>query len=666
MNRPVKQLAAEVARKIAAGEVIDRPAAIVRELIDNAIDSGATHIAVEIESGGIESVRVVDDGSGMTKADLHNCARPHATSKIETETDLLKLSTLGFRGEALASIAAVCRLSITSGSWKMRASVTEDHIIEPCTPIEGTIVQAEGLFENFPARRRFLKRPASEMMLCKTMFIEKSLAHPDIAFTFTVDGVRKMTLTSHVGLAKRFVQAAMPRENESLFYEISGTSGGENPDWQFTCVLGEPGVSRTNKKDIYIFVNGRRITEYALMQAIEYGAQGFFPNGTYPAAALFVTMKSDLVDFNIHPAKKEARFHDISQLHHGASVAVRNFFHQYTVRTMQSNLREDAAIQSPMLNFGNAHSKASQLTDSANKYSTDNARAAYSNTAHSDKTAFGIMQHSAIKNRAALRPAQDFSRIVMKRGSGNFSQPYARSFLDKRDFSDKQSDEQHSNEKNVYYSMHREYEDKTLELAERALAEDDEQKNHNAAYSGPHNPFHFLGSALGTFLVAEKGNTLYIIDKHAAHERILYDKIMENQGKSQKLLVPYEITTHNDADDIYLAGISSKLQEAGVALTNKGNGTWEITAVPERWNGSESDLCHALLDKRIQPQEVISHIAATTACKAAVKDGCTLDDKTAAELAESALALPDPHCPHGRPVWTAVTREELFALVKRT
>ena len=435
-------------------------------------------------------------------------------------------------------------------------------------------------------------------------------------------------------------------------------------------MLGEPGVSRTNKKDIYIFVNGRRITEYSLVQAIEYGTQGFFPNGTYPAAALFVTMKSDLVDFNIHPAKKEARFHDILQLHHGVSVAVRNFFHQYTVRTMQSSLRESSALKSPVLDFGNALGKTSKLTDSANGRIACGARQADNNEIgrppHSDAPAFGGTQLSAIKNRTALRPAQDFSRIVMKRGSGTFAQPYARSFSDKREFSDKQGDEQYNSEKNVYYPTHREYEDATLELAERALAEDDEQKNHEALYSAARNPFHFLGSALGTFLVAEQGNTLYIIDKHAAHERMLYDSIMENQGKSQKLLVPYEITTQNDADDIYLAGISSKLQEAGIAIANKGNSTWEITAVPERWNGSESDLCHALLDKRIQPQEVIAHIAAMTACKAAVKDGCTLDDKTAAELAQSALALPDPHCPHGRPVWTAVTREELFALVKRT
>ena len=166
---PVRTLNPEVARKIAAGEVIDRPNAIIRELMDNSIDAGAKSITVEITGGGIEKIRIIDDGSGMTEEDLKNCARPHATSKIESEVDLMNLSTLGFRGEALASIAAVARLSIQSGGYKMRASITEDHIIEAAAPLKGTIVQSEGLFENFPARRQFLKRPATEGIMCRNI-----------------------------------------------------------------------------------------------------------------------------------------------------------------------------------------------------------------------------------------------------------------------------------------------------------------------------------------------------------------------------------------------------------------------------------------------------------------------------------------------------------------
>ncbi|MDR9859383.1 DNA mismatch repair endonuclease MutL [Treponema socranskii] len=633
--KPVRKLSAEVARKIAAGEVIDRPNAVLRELMDNAVDSGADSIAVEIDSGGIEKVRVVDNGSGMTKSDLQNCARPHATSKIETETDLLRLSTLGFRGEALSSIAAVCRLSIISGGWKMRASVTEDHIIERSASTAGTIVQAEGLFENFPARRRFLKRPAAEALMCKNTFIEKTLARPDIAFSFTSDGERRITLEAGTSLKKRFIEAALPSENASLFYEISGSSGGENPDWSFTCVIGEPGVSRTNKKDIYIFVNGRKITEYSLVQAIEYGGQGYFPNGTYPAAALFVTMKSDLVDFNIHPAKKEARFRDIASLHHGVSGALRNFFHQYTLREMKNDRNDE------INNFQSFDFDADGGSGKGISYG---------------------------KNKDSIRHAKDFSRIVMHRGAGDFTNPYAREYK--------------TDAYKARYSINHEAQDVPLELAKKALSFDEMRDGaasdaadktklydiENAAgkIKTTNGGFHFLGSALGTFLVAEKGDTLYIIDQHAAHERLLYDAIMQNQGKSQTLLVPYEIVTQNAADDIYLTRIRDEMKKAGIAAKNKGNGVWEIRSVPERWKGSENDLYRALLEKRVAPEDVISEIAAMTACKAAVKDGYVLDDAAASDLAEKALTLPDPHCPHGRPVWTAVTRAELFALVKRT
>ena len=188
LDNPVRTLNPEVARKIAAGEVIDRPNAIVRELMDNAVDSGATKITVEIKGGGIDKIRVIDNGCGMTKEDLQNCARPHATSKISSEIDLMNLRTLGFRGEALASIAAVSRLSITSGQWKMQSSITQDHLLEPVAEYKGTIVQSEGLFENFPARRQFLKRAATEALMCKNTFIEKAMAQPDIAFTLFQDG----------------------------------------------------------------------------------------------------------------------------------------------------------------------------------------------------------------------------------------------------------------------------------------------------------------------------------------------------------------------------------------------------------------------------------------------------------------------------------------------
>ena len=605
LQSPVRTLNSEVARKIAAGEVIDRPNAVVRELMDNAIDSGATQITVEIAGGGIEKIRVNDNGSGMTKDDLYNCARPHATSKIETETDLLNLSTLGFRGEALASIAAVARLSIISGGWKMRASITEDHVLEPVAPTEGTIVQSEGLFENFPARRQFLKRPATEGLMCRNTFIEKAMARPDIAFRFISDGEIKIDLPAGQTLRDRFVDANRYEYDKNLFYEVTGSQSGTNPDWSFTVITGEPAVSRTNKKDIFIYANGRRIQEYSLVQAVEYGGQGFFPNGTFPIACVFVTVNPKLIDFNIHPAKKEARFSDISDIHHGISSGLRSFYHNYTYQ----NFINDRPADEPVINYPSTGSGTTGLGSEGTGIASEHAGALRSSKGPYEN-------HITYKiNPSTGSPIHDF--------------------------------------RSKYFAS-----SSTTTLAEEALFSDVEQT--------PENKIRFIGCTLGTFLLAEKGSSLYIIDQHAAHERLLFDKIMASQGGRQSLLIPYKIRTDSKTQDNQLEKLKDRLNAIGFEAEKKEDGYWEITTIPERWTGTEYDLRSLIFVKNVEPEQIIRSVAAMTACKAAVKDGYVLDDETAARLVEQAFQLEDPHCPHGRPIYTVLSRARLFELVKRT
>ena len=629
-ERPVRTLNPEVARKIAAGEVIDRPNAIIRELMDNSIDAGATSITVEISGGGIEKIRIVDDGTGMTQEDLANCARPHATSKIESEVDLMNLSTLGFRGEALASIAAVSRLSIQSGGYKMRASITEDHIIEAAAPLKGTIVQAEGLFENFPARRQFLKRPATEGIMCRNTFIEKALARPDLAFRFIADGETKLDLPAGQSQKDRFVMANSYSEGPDLFFEFGNSSGGENPEWSFNVVIGEPAVSRTNKKEIFIYANGRRIQEYSLVQAVEYGAQGFFPNGTYPVAAVFAQVRPDLIDFNIHPAKREARFSDISALHHGLSSTIRTFFHQYTY----SNFTEDKpADEERAQDFDFTFP-----TESAVNNSTSIPASAQRGTATPSDSFYE--KHISYKtSETKSENLSDFRSkyLGIKTGNGLSSNTT---------WTPKASG--------------------TQSLAEAALAAASSQ---NTEVTAPaQTKIRYIGPCLGTFLLVEKNNCLYIIDQHAAHERILFDKLMASQGDSarQPLLIPYKIKTESKSQDNQLEKLKAELTRIGFETEHTSDGLWEIKTIPERWTGTEYDLRTLLFVKQVEPKEIIRSIAAMTACKAAVKDGYVLDDITAARLAEEAFTLEDPHCPHGRPIYTVISREKLFELVKRT
>ena len=684
-RRPVKQLSVDVARKIAAGEVIDRPAAIVRELLDNAVDSGATSINVEIEGGGIEKIRISDNGAGMTPDDLKNCARPHCTSKISESEDLLNLTTLGFRGEALASIAAVARLTISSGTKRMKASITEDHLIETIPPVQdgkGTIVMSEGLFENFPARRNFLKRPSSETMVCRDVFIEKSLPRPDIAFRLTVDGTIRADLPSGVTLAERFARALELKESTSLFAEIksSGTESDGISKWSFSLVIGEPSVYRNDRKQIYIFVNGRRIqggkgpsSEFPLIQAIEYGCQGFFPNGTHPVAALFLQVEPKLVDFNIHPAKREVRFKDISSVHHGVSSAVKNYFQSYGIKSAferEEEIQKEIARNEKNTLFQAIIDNEQKREDKslADRFSGGNYSSVAGNSisdsrlsgARNTDVKFNIDHTKSYTSRLAEFALEKETRMdADRRGYGvSVSQPLDTSAHDSSvipalDAGISSAHTRHPETKNIRFQTSASAAEMRFSVpGSPALAKKDED-------------FIYYGTIFGTFLMVQKSGVFYLIDQHAAHERILFNRLMSGGSEKQELLIPYEIKTNSKEEDDYLSSIQTTLSTAGFNCENKGNGTWIFTSTPSRWSGSQKDLQEAIFEKHVSPQEIIYQIAAMTACKAAVKDGTILGPEAAEQLARDALLLKDPHCPHGRPVWTTLTKEELFARVRR-
>ena len=723
VRRPVRALSVDVARKIAAGEVIDRPSAIVRELLDNAVDSGADSISVEIEGGGIEKIRIADNGWGMTSEDLQNCARPHCTSKIADSQDLLNLTTLGFRGEALASIAAVARLTISSGTKRMKASITEDHLIETIPPVQdgkGTIVMSEGLFENFPARRNFLKRPASESMMCREVFIEKSLPRPDISFRLTVDGTIRADLPSGVTLAERFARALELKESTNLFSEIksSGTEADGISKWSFSLVIGEPSVYRNDRKHIFIFVNGRRVQEFSLMQAIEYGCQGFFPNGSHPVAALFLQVEPKLVDFNIHPAKKEVRFKDISSVHHGVSSAVKNYFKSYGIKSdfeREQEVQEEIARNEKNSLFqaiidneqkledsrvAEASLPASHFSSERNtdvKFNIDHTRSYSSQLAEfaleketridADVRGYGVSASQPLNvsvsqsldtsaHDSSVIPAYDSSVIpahdssVIPAYDSSVIPAYDSSVIPAHDSSVIPAHDSSvipALDAGISSAPTRQPETKNIRFQTSASAA-------QMRFSVPGSPafakkdenFIYYGTIFGTFLMAQKGGIFYLIDQHAAHERILFNRLMSGGSEKQELLIPYEIKTSTKEEDDYLSSIQTTLSTAGFDCENKGNGSWIFTSTPARWKGSQKDLQEAIFEKQVSPQEIIYQIAAMTACKAAVKDGTILGPESAEKLAREALDLKDPHCPHGRPVWTTLTKEELFARVRRT
>lgn len=621
--KPVKALNPETARKIAAGEVIDRPAAVIRELLDNAIDAGSSKVQVEISGGGIERIRVTDNGCGMSREDLAICTDTHTTSKISTAEDLLSLHSLGFRGEALSSIKAVSNLEITStrsgpAAWKLQLGK-----IFPARLNAGTVVQVENLFENFPARKQFLKRAAAETALCRTVFLDKALPHYTIEMRFITDGELRFLLPSTQSLRERCLAAFSFKEPETLFFEIEGN--GEH--FSFRIVLGSPDVVRSDKRAIMVFVNGRRITEFGLTQAIDYGGEGYFPNGGHPVAFLFLTVAPSRVDFNIHPAKKEARFQDYSAIHHAVSSAVGSFYRQHTVASLLKE-KYDPDLTRP-LDFQRGESDGNLKQQSGIQSEYGNRQDGYG---------------SAFRQIAA-------TAAVPYSAGGHIIPPPA--------------------------AMGTSFADEAWESISYAAATDSVAQGTAPVASEPapymQNPpdippadFKLLGQVAGTFIAVEKNDALYLIDQHAAHERIIFEQLQHNIGGVQELLIPYRIITSSEEDDAFIRKHRELLCKAGFALTDEGAGVWQVTAVPARWTGTERDLIRDITGVRKNAGDILYQILASAACRAACKDHAILDPVTQQRIAAQAFELPEPLCPHGRPIWIVLTREELFKRVKRT
>lgn len=586
----IRILPPEEAKKIAAGEVIDRPAALVREFIDNAVDSGASSVEVSLEGGGSRKVEVIDDGEGMDKDDLERCVLAHATSKITSLDDLARSRTLGFRGEALAAAAAVSTLEILSSvdgreAWLLQTGASGETALSQNRRRRGTTIRALGLFDAIPARKRFLKRESSESALCRQIFIEKALAFPAINFRLISEGKLKINaLPAAAGLKERFGELVLDRTERIFLHEIHAAGGG----FTITMVFGGPELFRQDRRQQYIFANKRRIQDFGLMQALEYGLAGFFPNGAHPAGAVFVEVDPALADFNIHPAKREARFADAGAIHHTLSAALRD----YARRSGLAASAADTALgggTAPRFDFG--------------------PRGASGTGAYTD---------NAAALEALLERRREFAPLPAGRGE-------------------------------------------TAESVCEAAAE----------YGSARETPRLVGRAFDLFIIVQKGGRLYLIDQHAAHERLLYNHFLSKPIVTQELLVAIPFSTESADDDAFLRRKKDELSRLGIILEDEENGNWRIDALPAGWRAGDGGTVSEILALRRAGGNIAEHWAATLSCKAAIKDGGYLDDAAALALAEETLALEEtnavpPRCPHGRPLWMELSRDDLFRAVRRT
>lgn len=586
----IQVLRETVAQRIAAGEVIDRPYAAVRELLDNAIDSEASDITVHLHGGGVDEIRIIDNGCGIHKDDLSLCWLPHATSKISTLDDLDKVYTLGFRGEALSSLASCSRLEIISSS-QGEAHKVEIHggkllENEPYKGAPGTTVSVRNLFFNMPARRKFIKSVRAENTLCRRIFLEKAVANPDLNFRLFIDGQLKTYLPA--SSFRDRVERAWPRLGSSQSW---WESTGVDHDFSITVVHARPEISRKDRQYIQIYANRRRIDEFALVQGVVHAYDNWMPGGTFPIAFVFIDIDPKLVDFNIHPAKKEARFRDLPTLRHRMIEIIRQ-----------------------------------KLTDQS-----------YKNRAHLSETQEPLIQKD-LEGMEYKEKSYSSTTAFKKPAYSNPQMPPQKNHVEK-------------------------FVNVTRELRSSQTANSNRERF--APSPLPRDTkFHYLGQTMGLFLLAEAAGSLFIVDQHAAHERILFERFCDASPASQKLLFPHKLNMDEQAL-IRLEIRRERLEKMGFVFSCSNEKEWELTSIPQVAETYENEIANIIEIGIGEPESLEKDLWANLACKAAVKDTDPLDDDAAKKLLSETFNLKTPRCPHGRPIWFEISRNELFELVGR-
>lgn len=627
----IRQLDPIVASRIAAGEVVERPSSVLRELIDNSIDAGASKISVYVDQGGIRSLTVVDNGCGMAKEDLPLACISHATSKISTLDDLFNLRTLGFRGEALSSIAACSLLTIDSNGNRIIVDNGHQSDILPGSVSQGTSVRMENLFEMIPARKLFLRRPQTEASECRKVFLEKALGFEKVELLFFVDGELKIHLAS-AAKQKRCVdvmsmdKAFMPAQVLEMDYSCNNAS--------LYAVASDPSCYKRDRTQVKVFVNGRVIDSFALVQAVTNAYSAALPGGAFPFFYLFIEDNPSLVDFNIHPAKRECKIRNQSQIYGCVTAMIRNALLHGVFSNGTASLDEQP--------------EPPTLLDSSNLDSTDSS----STQAESTTKAISASENSPFKYGATPRPSEAPLHVSEPKPT-TAAKPEAKPF----------NPSWFENAKAIMDASRQAQRQQSLDSKTSGY-----ERNSSCAVSGqkqatPSADYRYIGQLFDTFLLVEVGDRLLFIDQHAAHERILYDEIVA-QKDVQRLIVPYQFETDRSADDFLLEN-SIIYADFGVELTRVEPMLWEMSTIPAVCRKNEADIAAYIQNTTGDVDSARKGLFAIMACHAAIKAGDPLDSVTAKALVDKAFKLDAMVCPHGRSFTFEMSKEELYRKVGR-
>lgn len=639
----INLLPKNVAELIAAGEVVERPASVIKELVENSIDAGATAITVEIQRGGITYMRVTDNGCGITHSDVPTAFLRHATSKIRTGEDLDSIATLGFRGEALAAVSSVAKVDMLtavknadSGTHYSIEGGTEVIYEESGCP-EGTTIVIRDLFYNTPARMKFLKKDVSEGNACAAVIDRIALSHPEVSFKLIRDG--KPTLaTSGDGELKSAIYSVLGREFSSNLISVSGENNGVAVKG-YTC---KPVACKPTRNGQYTFLNGRLVRSGTVVAACEQAYKNSAMIGKFPSFVLCINVPFDTVDVNVHPAKTEVRFSDEKRIFDAVYQAVK-------AAITSGDTRPQVKLNTPAFNRFEHMTTAEYRQQKISEPPTV-AEKIYNKPP--------VSLHNTKNNplRFSQKPSFDFvekTTFVAPDGSETESMT-AEEFKLKYENSKHSEKTQAEESKEVYNNLQNELKSETENFSANVEKEEEETLKITV-----------IGEVFSTYIVAQFGDSVFMIDKHAAHERILFNELKKNKKTEvQAMLTPIAVTL---AKEEYNAVVTNTelLAESGFEVEDFGNSTVMVRAIPVFLVGEDissviSEVASGILTVGTVSTEREESIMHTVSCRAAIKAGNRISITEMQSLAEKVLTSKDiMYCPHGRPVAFEITKREL-------
>ena len=646
------QLDRHVADLIAAGEVVERPASAVKELVENAVDAGATQITVEVQNGGMTFLRVTDNGCGIAPEDAPTAFLRHATSKIRTKEDLAAIGTLGFRGEALAAISSVSRIDLLTKtaeaegvSLHLEGGVVTSQ--QPAGCPQGTTILVRDLFFNTPARMKFMKSDSAESSAIAAVVQQQALAHPEISFRLIRDGETQLQ-TSGDGERLAAIYTVFGRELAKNMLAVNGT-------WEKFHVTGyitKPTATRGNRALQYFFLNGRFIRSRLLSAALEEAYRNQMMTGRFPACVLELQMPLEAVDVNVHPAKTEVKFLNeravFDAVHYAALSTLSNASGRVAMQ-MPKSPAPDAQPAAPQQTARPAERPAARPAVNPNFYQTMQAGEYRRQAGAQPRTVLASQVQYPTRTPKPVEPAVP----PVEKAPSPIAPPQPEPVVAP-----------------VKPAAKAEPEPAAIPKEPAPAPAEPEQ----LALDLPEQTFRLIGEAFDSYLIAEQGESVLFIDKHAAHERILFEKLKaeEHPIVSQELMAPVsaELTREEAATVLENTEILGK---CGFEVADFGDGDVLIRQIP--CDVDEKDAVSLLQElaadllagKTLAPETLRDNLLHTIACKAAIKAGWHTEGAEAAHLVAEILSRTDiKYCPHGRPVCIELTKSQLERQFKRS